>query len=224
MFVVRPISDRTPFGIGEYKNSPFTVTYSTALDLLVRELEFLDARDVVVELDVVESQIRNDQRLRADARPGSPAVRLAFESAQGPLVYATDEFVKANWRRSGMQADWQHNLYAIALGLEALRKLDRYGITRRGEQYTGWKALPAGRAMPGSHMTTDAALALIEQVAIGDEDADRVRSIEILRTSPEMLWRAVRNAKGLSHPDRQNGDRTLWDQVEQAARVLGVDR
>jgi hypothetical protein len=26
--------------------------------------------------------------------------------------------------------------------MEALRKVDRYGITRRGEQYQGWLALP----------------------------------------------------------------------------------
>src|SRR4029077_707905 len=30
------------------------------------------------------------------------------------------------------------------LGLEALRKVERYGIAKRGEQYTGWKALPPG--------------------------------------------------------------------------------
>lgn len=38
---------------------------------------------------------------------------------------------------------WQDNLRAIALGLEALRKVERYGITRGTEQYTGWKMLTA---------------------------------------------------------------------------------
>lgn len=41
---------------------------------------------------------------------------------------------------------WQDNVRAIALGLEALRKVDRYGIGKRGEQYVGWRALPAGDA------------------------------------------------------------------------------
>jgi hypothetical protein len=43
-------------------------------------------------------------------------------------------------------ATWQDNLRAIALGLEALRKVDRYGITKNSEQYTGWKQLEAGPA------------------------------------------------------------------------------
>lgn len=35
---------------------------------------------------------------------------------------------------------WQHNVRSIALGLEALRAVDRYGITRRGQQYAGFRA------------------------------------------------------------------------------------
>lgn len=209
---VRPISDRTPFGIGNYKNSPFTVTYATAMDLLQRELDFLDASNVVVELDVTENQVRIDGTLRADARPSTPCVRLAFDSSQGPLTYATDEFVKAPWRREGMKADWQHNLYAIAKGLESLRMLARYGITRRGEQYQGWKALPAGQAMPASHMTSDEAWSILG--AFGDHP------IAVARLGdPRPL---LRKARSFAHPDRHDGDRTLWDQVEQAARVLGV--
>lgn len=54
---------------------------------------------------------------------------------QRRLVYATDTCVL-----------WQHNVRSIALGLEALRAVDRYGITKRGEQYAGFTgALPAGR-------------------------------------------------------------------------------
>ena len=40
-------------------------------------------------------------------------------------------------------SNWQANLRAIALSLEALRAEDRYGVTRRAEQYKGWaKLLP----------------------------------------------------------------------------------
>jgi hypothetical protein len=34
---------------------------------------------------------------------------------------------------------WQDNLRAVALGLEALRRVERYGIAQRGEQYAGWR-------------------------------------------------------------------------------------
>ena len=38
-----------------------------------------------------------------------------------------------------------HNLRSIALGLKALRAVDRYGVSRRGEQYAGFRAaLTAG--------------------------------------------------------------------------------
>ena len=57
---------------------------------------------------------------------------VAIQAAIDPsrrLVYATDCCVF-----------WQHNLRSIALGLEALRAVDRYGISRRGQQYAGFRA------------------------------------------------------------------------------------
>jgi hypothetical protein len=76
-----------------------------------------------------------------NAKVGFPGVRIAFESKYGPLTYATDEFVT----RPARLADQRPR---IALALQALRAVDRYGVTKRGEQYTGWKALPAGKAQP----------------------------------------------------------------------------
>lgn len=113
--------------------------------------------DLVIECDVREQDLRLDGTLRANAKAASPAVRLAFDSNVGPLTYATDEFCRPSWRRGGMQEDWQHNVYAVAKSLEALRMVDRYGVSKRGEQYTGWKAIGGGRAMPASHMTSDEA-------------------------------------------------------------------
>jgi hypothetical protein len=73
--------------------------------------------------------------------PRHPGIELSFDVDQrivpsapnGRLVYATD-----------CCDYWQHNVRSIALGLQALRAVDRYGITRRGEQYAGFAALPAG--------------------------------------------------------------------------------
>lgn len=158
---------------------------------------------MVVEVDVSEVDIRNDGRIRANARPETPGVRVAFESRHGPLVYSTDRF-----------NHWQDNVRAIALGLEALRKVDRYGITKRGEQYAGWKALPSGRAMPASHMTADEAWAILG--SFGD------RPISEQRADPSGLRVAFKKARAFAHPDRHDGDRSLWDQVEQAATVLGL--
>jgi hypothetical protein len=83
--------------------------------------------------------------LRSNAKVGFPGVRVAFESKHGPLTYATDKYDQVYYSDT---PGWQANIRAIALGLEALRAVDRHGITRRGEQYTGWKALPAGDGTP----------------------------------------------------------------------------
>ncbi|GEP38856.1 hypothetical protein NPS01_25190 [Nocardioides psychrotolerans] len=203
-YVVRPISDRTVFS-GKHRPSQFGSSLRNTQTLLFSEVGHLKGRDLVLEVDVAERHIRNDGMLRADARPVSPAVRIAFESAHGPLTYGTDTF-----------STWQDNLRAIALALEALRKVDRYGITKRGEQYAGFKALPAGREMPASHMTRERAVAILAcYVNVPPEH------LNLEHDSLRSTWRSARRH---AHPDRHAGDQTKWDQVEQAAVVLGVDR
>jgi hypothetical protein len=201
-YTVRPISDRTAF-TGRHKPTPFASSWSATEELLFRELRQLAARDVVLELDFLEGQIRLDGRPYSNARAASSAVRIAFESKHGPLTYATDVF-----------PTWQDNVRAIALSLEALRRVDRYGVVKRGEQYAGFKALPAGRAMPASHMTRDDAIALL-----ADQHG---YPTEYYAAEPSELRTAWKFARAAAHPDRNGGDRTLWDQVEQAAAVLGV--
>lgn len=58
------------------------------------------------------------------------AYRVA--TAEDAYQFAVDTFVH-----------WQDNLRAIALGMEALRKVARYGIVKGNEQYSGWKQLTA---------------------------------------------------------------------------------
>jgi hypothetical protein len=108
------------------------VNYDETLDLLDKELRMLGVRKAVIQVDLPESKIRLDGLPYAGARPEYQGIIFSFESKYGPLRYMTDVF-----------DSWQDNLRAIALGLEALRKVDRYGITKKGEQYTGWKQLPA---------------------------------------------------------------------------------
>lgn len=215
-YSVRPISDRTEF-TGDHKNSPFGISYGTLMNEFDRELWFLNAENVVLEVDVDERHIRNDGMLRADAKTRTPAVRLAFDSDQGPLIYATDVFVKPSWKRNVMTQDWHHNLCAIVRGLEALRKIDRYEITKRGEQYAGWKALPSNGSAASPEpepMSVEEAWAILGSYGDGTIRAQRDRA-------PEGLAKAWRRARAANHPDRR-GDRLLWDQVEEAARVLGV--
>lgn len=118
----------------------FNTRWSETLMLLDRELRHLGARDLVFFMAYRPGDIRLDGQPRATARPDHPGVIVAFQSRYGPLQYATDTYL-----------DWQDNVRAIALGLEALRKVDRYGISKRGEQYTGYRALTAA---PGDDIAT----------------------------------------------------------------------
>lgn len=186
----------------------FKASWDSTLDLLGRELDHLDAQNVVVQVDVREGDVRLDGMLRADATVGHPGVRIAFDSRFGSLTYATDAHER-HYDNYVKLDGWQANVRAIALGLEALRAVDRYGVTRRGEQYSGWRALPSGTGPAPTHMTGDEALAVIDEL-----------TPESKRGEP--LERRVRWAKVGAHPDRHGGDRSAWDGIEQAAAVLGV--
>ena len=64
-----------------------------------------------------------------------------LDTRHGPMRYPSGRFY-AQW--SGDMPGWQANVRAVALTLESLRAVDRYGVSQHGEQYRGWQALPAG--------------------------------------------------------------------------------
>lgn len=156
--------------------------------LLGRELHALNARTVVAQIAMTDADFRNDGIPYASARATHPGVVIAFESKFGPLKFAVDTFTT-----------WEDNLRAIALGMEALRKVDRYGVTKRGEQYTGWKALPSGSV--DEHGIPDAATAR--------EYLD------------ERYGGSIRRALMESHPDR-GGDREEFQKVMRIKGLLGA--
>jgi hypothetical protein len=77
---------------------------------------------------------RNAMKATHPDAGGDPEDFIAVQAAMKVerLVFATDAY-----------EDWQHNVRAIALTLEALRAVDRYGTTG-GRQYAGFRQLTAG--------------------------------------------------------------------------------
>lgn len=130
-FIFRPIDTWPHQKTRSPKRAQFRSRYDDTLNLLAKELCNINVKQAVIQLDLPESKIKTDGTPYSTARPVFQGVILSFESKFGHLKYATDTF-----------DFWQDNIRAIALGLKALRAVDRYGITKRGEQYTGWKALP----------------------------------------------------------------------------------
>lgn len=181
--------------------SPFSAPYAETKRLLERELDYLDATLPVIELAIVEADLRVDGMMRANARPAHPGVMVSFGSCYGPLRYATDRYV-----------DWQSNLRAIALGLEALRRVDRYGITKTGEQYRGWQALGTGSEEPMSEH--EAALFIAEQ------SGNRVSTWEI-RERTEARDACYRKAAAILHPDNlKTGNEVGFKRLVKAKAIL----
>jgi hypothetical protein len=180
--------------------SRFKVGFGATLDLLDRELWYLEAKNVVIEATVRERDIRNDGWLRSDIKPSSPGVILSFQSKYGPLRYPCNTY-----------DNWLHNLRAIALALEALRTVDRYGVTRVGEQYTGWKQLP-GPTVPHT-MTVEEAAEIV--APRGGKYVDAV----VMRV-PALYREAYRERAFALHPDCINGDAVQFKRLQEAKRVL----
>jgi hypothetical protein len=111
---------------------------------------------------------------------------------------------------------WQNNVRAIALALEALRKVDRYGVTNSNEQYTGFRALGSGIEMPAAQMTMDEAARFIV-TAGGQLPADEIL-VESIKQGPKRKAAYARAAYRL-HPDT-GGSAADFQRLQEAKRVL----
>jgi len=167
------------------------------------ELQKLNARQIVIEADCDSSQIRLDGMFRSDARLRTGGIVISFQSKAGELRYPCDTYL-----------DWQDNVRAIALSLEALRAVDRHGVTSHNEQYTGWAKLPAPTDTTSElRRAADLVCAMaggnIEEILINAESWKRVRT---------------RGCSDL-HPDRTGNDtnfKTFMDAAEILDRHHGM--
>lgn len=113
------------------------VPFDETLRELTYEVDALEGTEILIGCGLAEHEVRIDGYPRANAKPPRhPGVEVTFDSRYGRLTYATDVF-----------RDWRDNVRAIAKGLEALRAVDRWGVTKRGEQYAGFALLTAGPSM-----------------------------------------------------------------------------
>jgi hypothetical protein len=174
------------------QRSNFSATWGTTLQLLDREVWYLGGKNMRLQVAIPASQFRLDGKPRATAKAEHPGVILTLDSKHGPLSYPCDTFTT-----------WQDNVRAIALALEALRKVDRYGVTKRGEQYRGFLALEA-TAMPGFSTYADA-LAFLADVGGISAESDRSALVRI--------------AKRAAHPDT-GGDAATFHRVTLAEAKL----
>lgn len=203
----------------ERSGSPFSSTYQKTLDDLDVELEAVRAVDVVIQVDAAANQIRADGGLRADAKVAHPGVILTVATKSlGTMIYATDRFGRGTRRTSAGWAwipAWQQNLRAIALGMEALRKVERYGIAEQGQQYAGYKELGSGIPL-GEHVVEETMTIADAAIILADGIWNGERTPEAIRPMVEGLFKE--QAKRL-HPDA-GGDEAPFRRLVMARNLL----
>lgn len=187
------------------RRASFAAGWARIFDDLERELELLEATDARIGIDLLPSQIRLDGWPKASASAPPPVV-LTFESQHGPLRFQCDRY-----------DDWRANLRAIGLTLQRLRLVDEGGVTRGGEQYRGFAALP-----PGSGPTFDqhAAAKFMLRVAGLTPDETSVAGVIEGETRTTVFRLAAKKA----HPDHGGSD-VAFAQLQGAMKTLeGVKR
>lgn len=194
------------------KGNPFKSQWNDTRRLLVDEAERIGASDVIVGVVARETDmLRSGDGFRADRKATHPGVVVRLVGTRhGDLRYACDTF-EAWYHRD--EDSWKINARAVALGLEALRRVERYGIGSRGEQYVGWKALGSGIAVGAvrAPMTLDEAAAMLAGAVAIPGGADAVL------TDPVAARSAYRNALRLLHPDHGgSGDGERMSRLQEA--------
>jgi len=120
--------------------SLFRTSWDGSLKKLEDEIERIAGDDVVIGIVCDPGEISFSGALKAGGRAKvrHAGAEVSFElPGRGRVIFHTDAYPSLH-----------ANLHAIALGLEALRAVDRHGITSSAEQYAGFAQLTAGGADP----------------------------------------------------------------------------
>lgn len=193
--VFEPLLD-WPHPQTRHERSQFSVRWPQTRDLLLREADHLGATLIVVELDLTRADLRQDGEIRANARLGSGKVRISLDTKHGPMRFACDRYHAGTF-------SWQANARAIALTMEALRTVDRYGAVHTAEQYQGFLTI---EAKPGDFANADEALHWVRREA----------GAEAQTATPRAAYRAA--ARKL-HPD-VGGDPGTWERLDRARQLM----
>jgi len=182
------------------KSAPFRTSFQKTLELLQREIGKIASSSLGAEVLVQgyfrQNQIRNDGWPMSKASPIEPGIIITFTKNSGQVIsMPCDTFTF-----------WEDNFRAIALSLEALRTVDRYGVTQNGEQYRGWEALPA----PERKNTMAEAAQVISMYS----------GYSVTAVLTHRREAAIKAALLNTHPDKETGSTEGFQQVMDAKKIL----
>lgn len=189
----QPMQQRVKDNTGRpARASPFRKSVGAGYDDLERELELLEARDVVIESGHFRTQIRNDGWPRGGSTPAHNDIRIFFTCKHGTLRYECNEFTS-----------WEANLRAIGLWLQRQRlAIEEWGIGSGGEAYRGFAQLPPGRdaIQAAEWPTVEAAAKFIIDTAIAPLNASSL-DVKVAVANREVLGEWWKDAAKRCHPD-----------------------
>jgi hypothetical protein len=91
--------------------------------------------------------------------------------------------------------------------------VDRYGVSKRGEQYTGWGQLPPAGGSTATMTARTAAEILVDVEGLGGDAGDVLDDRQAYRDTYRLAAKAC-------HPDRHGGDTQRFQLLQQARAVL----
>jgi hypothetical protein len=112
------------------RETPVSVFIAT--QRLERQIEMLGGKNPTLSTNV---SLRLDGRPRSEGEPADPGVALYFSFKGKATVLACDRFDRVG-----------DNIAAIAAHIDALRRVERYGVGTIEQALSGYKALPADTA------------------------------------------------------------------------------
>lgn len=196
------------------QTSRFKCGYKVTLGQLEDELAKANYVEgsVVIEMFIDQSRITMDgTRLRADAKPFKEGIILRFSRWTGRLVSRGDQKVSEtqdiSYPCDAFDA-WQDNLRAVALSMESLRRVERYGVFKY-DDIISRLALPSAE---GKVSTKESAAAFLAQHS-------GVSMKEILFSDTARAT-AYRKAAHALHPDKTGGVTEDFVKLTEANKVL----
>ena len=166
------------------RKKEIAVSVIVATQRLERQLELLGATNPTLSTNV---SLRLDGRPRGDQEPGDPGAAVYFAFKGKATVLACDK-----WNRV---AD---NIVAIAQHVDALRRVDRYGVGTIEQALAGYKALPADTAADWRSV-----------FGINDKGMNRGDVVKTVDTRFKQLARE-------RHPDRAHDDGSAMAHLNRA--------
>lgn len=212
-YIFKPLDEKYPRELtpsGARVDAKFKVTWSGVQDILERELRMLGYREGSVVLQTAHNKydVRKDGQLRGDVRaPSHPGVIVSFDvmddtgSRWIQMAFESDRFTQ-----------WKDNVRAIADAMEALRKIDRYGVSgvgKSGAQYEGYKRLESAEGKIGDY---DMAIAFLSEHS--GIEAPELQASSIARE------KAFRKAARKFHPDSATGDLNEFQKLNDVRMFL----